>query len=169
MTHIKLCTLSGLLIITLLAIENYVLADDWLCTEESSVRIGGAYGSIHSCGVGEAPNESQARANAFDSAKAEFDRVCSNSVDCHRNSVVVEPARTTCSKNQDGYKCYRMVIFHLEQVHNEQVAAQNTQQTNDADLQVDPFSWFREQNKRDATEYQKKIEEDLNRDRHRDD
>jgi len=123
MKTLKLCMLFAVL---LMAKTSF--SDDWICHEESSVRVGGAYGTINSCGIGEAKNEPQARILAFKNAKAEFNQICQTSVDCHGHNVTVEPARTECESSGDGYKCYRLIRFHIQQIHNEQVAENDTYQ-----------------------------------------
>jgi hypothetical protein len=115
-------TLITCALVALFVALHVAHADSWLCREESSVRIGGAYGTINACGIGEAPSEQQARLAAFDSAKAEFTRVCRNSVDCHDHNVTVTPARTECEVTNGGFRCYRLVRFHIEQTHNQQIA-----------------------------------------------
>jgi hypothetical protein len=84
-------------------------SDSWLCTEESSQRRDDV---ISSCGIGVASDENQARAKAFDNAKAEFDRICNPSADCKDHEITIEPKRTSCMKTKTGkVKCYRLVAF----------------------------------------------------------
>lgn len=82
--------------------------EDWICVEASSQRVGN---TIQSCGIGVAGDEASARLKAFDSAKAEFDRLCAASDDCKGRKVTVDPRRTTCEPAGGGFKCYRMLSF----------------------------------------------------------
>jgi hypothetical protein len=96
-------------VIALLLISRPLLAVDWLCTEESSQRRGDA---IYACGIGSGKTESAARAAAFASAKAEFQRICRSSDDCRGHKVSAEPRRTECREEQ-GFKCYRLVVYSI--------------------------------------------------------
>lgn len=94
----------------LLLLAQPTLADAWLCTEASSQRRGS---SVYSCGVGIGKDENAARLNAFDNAKSEFKRICSASDDCKGHNITVSPERTSCDKNSDSYKCYRLIVFTI--------------------------------------------------------
>jgi hypothetical protein len=110
-------------VIALLFLARPLLAVDWLCTEESSQRRGDA---IYACGIGAGKTESAARAAAFASAKAEFDRVCSSSDDCRGHKVSAEPRRTECREEQ-GFKCYRLVAYTIApSAHELEARAQAT-------------------------------------------
>jgi hypothetical protein len=98
------------LIIHALLLFPTVASADWFCTEAASQRKGS---SIYACGVGYGKDENGARLNAFDNAKREFARVCSESDDCHGRALSVEPGRTTCGKKEGGYQCHRLVIFSI--------------------------------------------------------
>lgn len=84
--------------------------EEWLCTEQSSQRIGD---SFNSCGVGIGADENAARTKALDNAKTEFLKICESSDDCKGQQVSAVPGRTTCEKTNEGYKCYRLVIFSV--------------------------------------------------------
>lgn len=83
---------------------------DWLCTEESSQRIGR---QIYACGIGEAKSEARARDAAFAAAEREFHRICDASDDCRGRAVTADPRRTECHAG----KCYRLVVFTVESGH----------------------------------------------------
>lgn len=90
--------------------------EDWLCVQESSQV---QNGEVFACGVGEGKDENAARSSAFENARAEFLRVCNSSDDCKGHKVSVEPKRTTCERNsKESYKCYRMVVFAIEDKGN---------------------------------------------------
>lgn len=92
------------------AISFATASESWLCTEESSQTQGQ---QIFACGVGHGEDEDQARAKAFDSAKAEFRRLCDVSTACKGLAVKVEPKRTTCEEGSQGWKCYRLLVFEV--------------------------------------------------------
>lgn len=82
--------------------------EEWFCTGQSSQRIGD---EIQACGVATGKDENIARMKAFNNAKAEFKQICDESEDCKDHNVRIEPKRTTCEKEQDSYKCYRLISF----------------------------------------------------------
>lgn len=98
----------------------------WICEEAASQRSGT---SIHSCGVGVAEDESEARSKAFDSAKLEFTKVCDASDDCKNHKTHADPQRNDCTKKDGIYRCYRMVIFKIleeQRSSSEERAASST-------------------------------------------
>lgn len=95
--------------------------ENWLCTSESSLIQGS---DIHACGVGDAKDEDSARALAFNSAKREFDRICSVTTACVGKAVSVEPKRTTCETEGGKWKCYRLLVFTVSEKSAKVVIAQ---------------------------------------------
>jgi len=95
-------------LIMLLLLTSDVYAQTWFCTEESSRR---EKGQISACGVGAGTTEDQARLDAANHAKAEFDHICNASSDCKDHEVFVEPRRTTCEQERGGFKCYRLIVY----------------------------------------------------------
>jgi hypothetical protein len=87
-----------------------VHADNWLCTEESSQRVGS---EINACGIGTGISEDEARTEAFNNSKAEFDRVCNASADCKNHEVTLTPMRTTCEVKNFVYTCQRLVVYSI--------------------------------------------------------
>lgn len=83
----------------------------WLCDEEASQRSGPV---IKACGIGKAPTESDARLNALESAKNEFDKLCQASDDCADHKVVLDPRRTVCKPTNNGFVCHRLVNFAIQ-------------------------------------------------------
>lgn len=100
-----------LIVLIMLVTQNVLASDDWLCKTESSQRV---ENTINACGLAIAPDENTARAEAFDNARSEFDRICKASSDCTSNAITVTPQRTTCENTDDGVKCYRMVSFVIQ-------------------------------------------------------
>lgn len=105
--------------------------DSWLCTEASSQRFGQ---DIHSCGIGLGKDEAEARLKAFDSAKAEFNKVCDSSDDCKGHEITVDPKRTTCEQTGTGFKCYRMIVFSIRDSLKPQYEPTNKAELHDRSL-----------------------------------
>lgn len=100
------------LFLALLSLSSFsaFAAEDWLCTEESSERRGN---QVYACGVGQGPMESLARYNALLHAKREFYELCNISADCKDHKILAEAKRTSCL-HRKGYKCYRLVVFTIQ-------------------------------------------------------
>ena len=98
------------LLLMFLTVFNAQAKDDWFCNTESSQTIGD---EVQACGRAKDPDEDKARGMAFESAKAEFLRVCKVSDNCRNHDMTVEPKRTTCDKVGKNYECVRMVSFHI--------------------------------------------------------
>jgi hypothetical protein len=96
------------LLAILLILSASAQADDWLCKQESSIELGDDF---HACGIGHGKDENDARGEAFNNAKSEFERVCSASYGCNPKTVAAKPGRTDCHASPTGYKCYRLVVF----------------------------------------------------------
>lgn len=112
--------------------------EQWICTEASSQRQGN---DILACGIGLGKTENDARLNAFDNAKTEFQRICSSSDDCKNHSITAEPKRTTCDADKNGkIKCYRMIDFTIG---SKVSSSNNTQVQNlkDQPEKFEPFSY----------------------------
>ena len=92
------------------SLNSFAKMDQWVCTTESSQRIGN---TVHACGVANGKDENEARALAFDNAKLEFFKICDSSADCRGHELKVDPARTTCEAIDSGFKCFRMVSFAI--------------------------------------------------------
>ncbi len=135
------------LILLILSLQAQA-SENWLCTEESSLRSANA---ISSCGVGEGANESTARANALTAAKTEFTTLCEASDDCKGHLISVEPKRTTCEEKKGNYVCYRLVQFTIGKLqddvkmepaspkHHTQRMVPVTQDTDNEEIQFKPF------------------------------
>lgn len=92
----------------------------WMCTEDSSQLKGTSY---YICGVGEAHTETEARKAALINASDEYHTLCELSHDCNTHHTQVDPQRTTCSKDGDGWKCYRLVVFIMgEEIKPQDIA-----------------------------------------------
>ena len=97
-------------ILILLCPPTATASESWFCTEAASSREGS---TIQACGIGAGKDEAEARAQAFDAAKAEFDRVCQLSIDCVGHATTVEPRRTSCEQTGDSNRCHRLLVFHI--------------------------------------------------------
>lgn len=85
-------------------------ADDWLCTSEASQK---RDTTILACGIGNAGDENGARAQAFENAKKEFDRICTLSDDCRGRKINVVPNRTACEQKANIVTCRRLLSFQI--------------------------------------------------------
>ena len=107
----KTLTSFKLIVFALFSVSNISHAgDQWLCTDESSQIQNGA---LLACGVGKGKDENEARASAFENAKAEFKRICTASDTCKQHEISVEPKRTSCEGKEGSYKCYRLIVFTI--------------------------------------------------------
>lgn len=105
-------------IIFLIFISLNAFADQWFCTDESSVRNDTI---IKSCGIGEDKEEGMARLKAFSNARKEFKQICNANSDCVQHYIYSTPLRTECRKEDEAYKCYRMVQFRIGAVYKKRV------------------------------------------------
>jgi hypothetical protein len=99
--------LVAILIIFTASIKTYA---SWLCREASSQAQSNHF---YSCGVAEAKTLSQARKNSLSNAKEEFRAFCSESPNCRNKEYVITPMRTDCSKNENGFICYRGLGYKI--------------------------------------------------------
>lgn len=104
--------MKALFMLMLLVSTSAFAKEEWLCTEASSQRRGN---SILACGVGEGRDESQARTKALDNSKQEFTKLCELSDDCKNHLITVQPERTTCEKDKRNYRCYRLIVFTIDE------------------------------------------------------
>lgn len=98
-------------LLVLCLIPFHAWAEDWICKDASSLRSGNL---IQSCGSGQSPDEDEARTQAFQHAKDEFNRLCEMDSSCKNHAVIVNPKRTTCEEKDHAYHCYRMIEFEIE-------------------------------------------------------
>lgn len=95
----------------LLFLSRTAFAADWFCTEVSLEQKGN---SFYSCGIGEAEFEADARTAAFEAAKKEFANICRFTEGCYNGRLdSMTVGRTDCRAAQNGFKCYRLVIFSM--------------------------------------------------------
>jgi hypothetical protein len=85
----------------------------WMCMEVATIREGNTY---KSCGVGEAPTESEARAKARSNAIKEFQELCDISANCKDREFNITPLRNSCSKINNSFKCFRGIQFEITNV-----------------------------------------------------
>ena len=104
------------ILILILSVAHATPKEQWFCLEESGKR---DQNVIWSCGVGEAPSESLARADALREAMKEFKTICEASADCSTQHVTVEPKRMTCLEMKDRWKCYRLIEVKLPLPHED--------------------------------------------------
>lgn len=92
----------------LLFFSTAFASENWLCTSQASQVQGD---KVLACGVGHGADEDRARAKAFISSQAEFNRLCNASTNCKGKTVSIEPKRTTCDQEGSQWKCYRLLVF----------------------------------------------------------
>lgn len=95
-------------------------ADGWFCTESAS-KI--QHSNIFVCGIGESRTEAEARNVSFENAKIEFKNICEMSDNCKDHETSVMPQRMSCVKSEEGYKCFRMVVFEIGPIVKKEVTA----------------------------------------------
>ena len=100
-----------MIILILLSMLSSEAKADWLCTEVASQRRGN---TIVTCGVAKVSDENLARLAALRNAKAEYKNICNDSADCRGHKVVIDPKRTECKKDKEGfYTCHRLVEYTI--------------------------------------------------------
>lgn len=105
----------------------------WICRESASTRSGNI---LLVCGVGEAPDEHNAKIAALRNAAEEFKEICSQSADCRDRQYRVEPKRTDCEKTKDGYKCYRAFLYEITRKVSTQAFLKYQQQLLDEEISL---------------------------------
>lgn len=96
--------------------------ESWFCIDESGKRNDNV---ISACGVGEAPTERLARADALNQAIEEFATICKWSDDCVGKPRSVEPKRMTCKESAKGWKCYRLIEVTILEGKTKNLQADN--------------------------------------------
>ncbi len=107
-------------IIVLLTFIPYTLvfASGWYCEEVASSWM--QKGTIlQSCGIGYGKDENLARLDAYANARKEFDNICNEHTACSNKIVNVDPQRTSCTKNKDGFICHRLFYFYIANKNRE--------------------------------------------------
>lgn len=79
---------------------------DFFCHEEPIQQQGDNYAV---CGIGENPNEAEARNLALLMAYAEFNTSCATNAKCVNETHSSENLRTECTRNSQGFHCVRMI------------------------------------------------------------
>jgi hypothetical protein len=79
----------------------------WLCREASSIKSGN---TLTTCGIGYGKTEGQAREDGLKKAFKELDSICSRSIDCKNQELLLEPLRNECVKESGQHKCYRALL-----------------------------------------------------------
>ena len=82
----------------------------WLCTEASSLAENDYF---YSCGVAVSPELYQARKQALNNAKDEFNSFCDESYNCKNNEYIITPLRTDCKKKNNQFTCYRGLQYRV--------------------------------------------------------
>lgn len=117
-------------------------AADWLCQEEASQRHGN---EIYACGIGAGKDENDARLDAFDNAKKEFERICQISDDCKGRMISVRPQRTACEQKPKNYSCHRLVVFEIQERGAASIGSRNVTSAPALDEAKEDFKPFKYQ------------------------
>lgn len=82
----------------------------WLCKEASSKAENDYF---YSCGVASSQSLNEARKNALNNAKDEFNSFCDESYNCKNNEYIITPLRTDCAKKNNIFTCYRGIEYRI--------------------------------------------------------
>jgi hypothetical protein len=99
-----------LILLTLIPSTTY--SSDWYCKTVASEWVESGK-TLSACGVGYGDNENDARLNAFENAKKEFNSVCSKETSCAGRVVNIDPQRGDCNKENDKFTCHRLFHFYI--------------------------------------------------------
>ena len=84
----------------------------WYCNQVASEWV--EHGkTLSACGVGYGKDENEARINAFENAKKEFNNVCGKETSCAGRMVNIDPQKSDCGGKEDGFTCRRLFYFHI--------------------------------------------------------
>lgn len=100
--------LGNSIILSLLVYSNSHAS--WLCREASSLAENDYF---YSCGVASSDSLNDARRNALNNAKEEFNTFCDESYNCKNNEYIITPLRTDCTKKSNVFTCYRGIQYRL--------------------------------------------------------
>lgn len=84
----------------------------WYCNEVASEWVEQGK-TLSSCGVGYGKDENEARLNAFENAKKEFNTVCGKETSCAGRVVNIDPQRADCNMMDGQFTCHRLFHFYI--------------------------------------------------------
>jgi hypothetical protein len=114
---------TTLILLSFLTISP-ALASGWYCQEVASSWLEQGV-TLQSCGIGYGSDENEARLDAFNNAKKEFENVCNKDTNCANNVVNIDPQRTSCDRKDDKVICHRLVNYHITKIKRQESSAPN--------------------------------------------
>ena len=87
-------------------------ASGWYCEEVSSAWMEKGV-LLQSCGIGYGADENEARLDAFNNARKEFENICNKDTNCASNVVNIDPQRTSCNRKEGKVVCHRLIYYHI--------------------------------------------------------
>ena len=103
-----------LLIILILSVSHPTFGA-WYCNQVASEWMEKGK-SLSACGVGYGRDENEARLDAFENAKKEFNTVCGKETGCSDKIVNIDPQKSDCNAIPIGHTCRRLFYFHITDV-----------------------------------------------------
>lgn len=91
---------------------------EWYCEKVASAWMEKGV-MLQACGIGYGKDENDARLDAFNNAKKEFENICNADTNCANNVINIDPQRTACDKTEEGYTCHRLVYYHITEKKRE--------------------------------------------------
>ena len=99
-------------IILILLLSTNAHAQGWYCKSVASEWV--EEGKIlRSCGIGKGEDENTARQDAFNNARKEFDDICNKDTTCANKVINIDPQRSECTEDEDGFTCHRLFNYHV--------------------------------------------------------
>src|ERR1022692_4873379 len=103
--------MKKILLMLLLQLPN-AYAGGWYCNQVASEWV--EEGKVlRACGIGKGDDENTARQDASNSARKEFDLICNKDTSCSNKVINIDPQRTECSEDDDGFTCHRLFNYHI--------------------------------------------------------
>lgn len=100
------------LIHLLIFLIPFTARSEWYCNQVASEWLEKGR-TLSSCGVGYGKNEDEARVDAFESAKKEFNIVCGKETACAGRVINIDPQKSDCSSEDGKFTCRRLFYFHV--------------------------------------------------------
>jgi len=108
-------------LLLLLLLSSTANAGGWYCKSVASEWVE-AGKILRSCGIGKGDDENTARLDAYNNARKEFDVICNKDTTCANKVVNIDPQRSECSEDEDGFTCHRLFNYHITDVERRKEA-----------------------------------------------
>jgi hypothetical protein len=99
-------------LIVLLLLSNNAYATGWYCQSVASEWVEEGK-TLRACGIGKGGDENTARQDASNNARKEFDLVCNKDTLCANKAINIDPQRSECTEDDEGFTCHRMFNYHI--------------------------------------------------------